>query len=307
MDMQDLTALAGKQRVFRSREKIQAAGYVSHITQRAAGREPLFLENNDYLDMLALLKEAAHHFDLCFYAFCLMPNHVHLLLKPRHDNLSKAMHAIFSRYAKRFNSKYQRRGHIFGGPYRQAICLDNSYLLAASIYIHLNPVRANLIKLAPDYRWSSCSLYCNVNAPLSFVDPGPVLELLDREDLSQAKKQYATILQEATQEETENAMEQEGAIAGLLSSLASMFPKLFKRLARKGGQEGNTQQRIPDLVELEEQLQRLASSNPRSPETLRARRYLVEQLVARGYKKSEIAHKLQLSRKTIYNTLHNPS
>ena len=123
MDMQDLTALAGKQRVFRSREKIQAAGYVSHITQRAAGREPLFLENNDYLDMLALLKEAAHNFDLCFYAFCLMPNHVHLLLEPRHANLSKAMHAIFSRYAKRFNSKYQRRGHIFGGPYRQAICL----------------------------------------------------------------------------------------------------------------------------------------------------------------------------------------
>jgi len=303
--MQDFTALAGKQRVFRSREKIQAAGYVSHITQRAAGREPLFLERHDYLDMLALLKDVAHNFDLSFYAFCLMPNHVHLLLEPRHANLSKAMHAIFSRYAKRFNSKYGRRGHIFGGPYRQAICLDTSYLLAASIYIHLNPVRANLIQQAPDYRWSSCSLYCNVNAPLSFVDPAPVLELLDHQNLSQAKKHYATILQEASQERQDNALEQEGAITGLLSRLASMFPELFKRLARKGGQEGDTQQKIPDLVELEEQLQRLASSKPRSPESMQARKYLVEQLVARGYKKSEIAHKLQLSRKTIYNILHH--
>ncbi|MFP4480828.1 MAG: transposase [Desulfohalobiaceae bacterium] len=307
MDMQDVIVLADKQRVFRARQKLQAAGYVSHITQRAAGKEPLFLEARDYLDMLGLLKDAAHNFDLQFYAFCLMPNHVHLLLEPNQANLSKAMHSIFSRYAKRFNQKYERRGHIFGGPYRQAICLDNSYLLAASVYIHLNPVRAGLTNKALDYRWSTCSLYCSSDPPASFVDPGPVLVLLDEQDQAQARKHYTTILQEASQEEPENALEQEGAITGLLSRLASMFPRLFKRLAKPGGQEGDSQQKILDLVELEEELQNLASGKPRSPQTLQARKYLVQQLAARGYKQTEIAQKLQLSRKTIYNILRAPS
>lgn len=303
MDMQDLVFLADKQRVFRARQKIQAAGYVSHITQRAAGKEPLFLENKDYLDMLGLLKDAAHNFELQFYGFCLMPNHLHLLLEPRQANLSKAMHSIFSRYAKRFNQKYERRGHIFGGPYRQAICLDNSYLLAASVYIHLNPVRAGLTNKALDYRWSTCSLYCSSDPAASFVDPGPVLALLDEQDQAQARKHYATILQEASQEEPENALEQEGAITGLLSRLASMFPRLFKKMAKSGGQEGDPQQKIPDLVELEQELQGLASGKARSPETLQARKYLVQQLAARGYKQTEIAQRLQLSRKTIYNIL----
>ncbi|MFP4392997.1 MAG: helix-turn-helix domain-containing protein, partial [Desulfohalobiaceae bacterium] len=69
----------------------------------------------------------------------------------------------------------------------------------------------------------------------------------------------------------------------------------------------DSQQKILDLVELEEELQNLASGKPRSPQTLQARKYLVQQLAARGYKQTEIAQKLQLSRKTIYNILRAPS
>ena len=71
-----------------------------------------------------------------------MPNHVHLLLSPTESNLYDAMRDVFARYAMMFNRKYERKGHLFGGPYRQAVCLDDSYLLAASLYIHLNPVKA---------------------------------------------------------------------------------------------------------------------------------------------------------------------
>ena len=132
---------------------------VSHITQRAAGKEPLFLENWDYLFMLGLLKEIANNYALRIYAFCLMQNHIHLLLSPEEENLYDAMRDLFSRYAMKFNRKYERKGHLFAGPYRQAVCLDESYLLAASLYIHLNPVRAGVVLEPQSYRWSSCRLY----------------------------------------------------------------------------------------------------------------------------------------------------
>ena len=90
--------------------------------------------------MLGLLKEISGKHALTVLSFCLMPNHVHLLLKTGEKNLDQAMRDLFSRYATWFNRKYERKGHLFGGPYRQAVCLDDAYLLAVSIYIHLNPV-----------------------------------------------------------------------------------------------------------------------------------------------------------------------
>ncbi len=301
MDVFDIVQLAGKQRVFRARGKIRTAGYISHITQRAAGREPLFLEKDDYLTMLGLLKDTSESCELSFYAFCLMPNHIHLLLEPRKDNLSEAMHSIFSRYARRFNSKYHRRGHIFGGPYRQAVCLDSCYLLAASVYIHLNPVRAGIVAKATDYRWSSVGLYCKASAQSSFVQPGPVLALIDP-DQDQAREHYAAIVRQAKQEQPNNALEQEGAIEQFLARLIEMFPRLFKRVAKKSRTQ-ESKPSIPELPDLEELMQQVAAGSPRAPETLKARKYLVEQLLARGYKKTEIAARLQLSRKTIYNIL----
>lgn len=69
--------------------------------------------------MLGLLKETAKNYSLRIYAFCLMPNHCHLLLSPEEPNLYDAMRYLFSRYAMRFNRKHERKGHLFGGPYRQ--------------------------------------------------------------------------------------------------------------------------------------------------------------------------------------------
>lgn len=302
MDMSDLTALGSRQRVFRAREKIQSAGLISHITQRAAGREPLFVEEDDSLTLLSLLKEVSTSHDIRFYALCLMPNHVHLLLEPQKDNLSEAMHSIFSRYARRFNRKYRRKGHIFGGPYRQAICLDSCYLLTASVYIHLNPVRAGLVDRATEYRWSSCNLYCKEDAPQSFVDPGFVLALLG-DNRRQARRDYAAMITEGKQRQPDNALEQEGAIERFLLKLLDVFPSLFKEAAKRGRGKSDSNHDLPDLAEIEEHLRSLPSGRPRDPESLKARRYVVEQLLARGYTRQEVADRLQVSRKTIYNIL----
>ncbi|TVQ95444.1 MAG: hypothetical protein EA399_17860, partial [Desulfovibrionales bacterium] len=216
------------QRIFRARYKLNEPGLISHITQRAAGREPLFLEDGDFLTMLGLLKESAEKFSLTYYALCLMRNHVHLLVMPRERNLAEAMRSIFSRYAAKFNRRYERRGHLFGGPYRQSICLDTTYLLAASAYIHLNPVRAGLVEDANAYRWSSSSLYCRKPSDESFVDPQPVLRLV-HDDESIARKMYGQLLQRAKNAEPENALECEGAVEKFCVRLADHFPGLFKR------------------------------------------------------------------------------
>ena len=121
----DLIEKVNIRRFFRATRKLTVPGLVSHITQRAAGKEPLFIEDADYL---------------------------YMLLSPTQENLYDAMRDLFSRYAMRFNRKYERKGHLFGGPYRQAVCFDNGYLLAASLYIHLNPVRASIVADPLDYR-----------------------------------------------------------------------------------------------------------------------------------------------------------
>jgi len=287
------------QRVFRARQKITMPGFISHVTQRASGGEPLFLEDGDYLAMLTLFKEAAGKFDLHFYAFCFMPNHIHALIRTRKENLAEAMQNVFSRYAVIFNRKYQRRGHLFGGPYRQAVCLDNTYLLTASVYIHLNPVRAGLTNKAVDYKWSSCRLYTRDHTPSAFVDPLPVLALLC-EDPQTARKQYSLILGKGRDAQPENALEQEGAVERFCLRLAELFPAFFKKIAGKGSAAPREDVQLPDMTEIEDLLRKHQTGNL-GPKTPHARKYLVEQLVARGYRREEIASRLGVSRKTFYN------
>lgn len=305
MDAFEAIDIGNKQRVFRAKYKLNQAGVISHITQRAAGKEPLFLENEDYVTMLSLFKECAERFNVSFYALCLMSNHTHILIEPQEKNLAEAMHGIFSRYALKFNRKYHRRGHLFGGRYRQAVCLDISYLLAASVYIHLNPVRAGVTERAIDYRWSSCQLYCREEETASFVYPVPVLRILN-EDISKAKQDYSSILHGGQGAEPQNALEQEGAIEKFCIRLAGLFPQLFRRITEKSTQRqaAASSRDVLDITQLESLFQE-AQLNKTSPrlENRRVRKYVMEQLLSRGFTKSEIAERFGLSRKTVYNIL----
>ncbi len=292
------------QRVFRARYKIDEPGLVSHITQRASGREPLFLEDNDYLAMLALLKQSAKRFELTHFALCLMPNHIHILIRPEEKNLFAATRWIFGNYALWFNKKYHRKGHLFGGSYRQAICLDATYFLAASVYIHLNPVRAGLVEDGCAYRWSSCGLYCKETPAESFVAPDEVLSLLHAKR-NRAVNQYKVILGEGQDVEQENVLEKDGVVERFCLQLAKIFPAVFKRIAR-GDQTGVKNERdVMELTELEKLTRDYASmKHSRQPESRKAKRFIVEQLAARGFKRQEIADRLGISRKTVYTLLH---
>ncbi len=292
------------QRIFRARYKLDEPGLISHITQRAAGKDPLFLDDRDYMTMLGLLKESSEKFNISYYALCLMQNHLHIQIKPHKKNLVQAMRSIFSRYAAKFNHRYERRGHLFGGPYRQSVCLDNSYLLSASIYIHLNPVRAGLTDNANQYRWSSSSLYCLDTPKESFVDPKPVLQLV-HDDQDAARREYKKILQKAQGAEPDNALEHKGAIEKFCVRLAEIFPALFKRLSKKTRADKNLSPSLLELTELESRLQKMTGSRTPSAESRMAKKYIIEQLLARGFKKTEIAERMGISRRSVYYLLNS--
>jgi len=303
MDVFDLIKEGRIKRFFRATQKLNVPNVVLHITQRAAGKEPLFIEDSDYLMMLGLLKETSQKYSLITYAFCLMPNHVHLLLSQNEPNLYDAMRYLFSRYAMRFNQKYERKGHLFAGPYRQAVCFDDSYLLAASVYIHLNPLRAGLVSDPFHYPWSSHRLYCDDNAPGSFVDPHFILDILSEDGVNK-KEGYRQLIKEGTAFATEEVFEQQNAIESFQSKLTSLFPSLFRMVSKKKQIATPSGYNLLSTEELESKIDAIQQGNFSSKTSSKeAKKYVIEQLIARGYKRAEIADRLGVSVKTIYNLL----
>jgi len=300
MDFDELVRNGKVKRIFRAKRKITTPNIVSHITQRAAGKEPLFLEDSDYLFMLAQLKEITEKRSLDIYAFCLMPNHTHLLLSPREGELHEPMRDLFSRYAMRFNKKYMRKGHLFAGPYRQAICLDDAYLLAASLYIHMNPVRAGLVDDPCSFRWSSVRVFYDLEAPESFLKPGFILRLLSNSG-DTSKGVYLDILMRSVAVTMDDALEKEDAVSRFRKALGRLFPSIFSDIGGKRQIYKRTGVSLIGEEEIEKQL-----TEAPLPKGIQAKRFLVQQLISRGYKRKEIAEKLNVSVKTIYNILHDP-
>ncbi len=302
MNLKDTLESGRVKRFFRARQKMNAPGVISHITQRASGAELLFHEEDDYLEILARLKEICRTYKVDLIAFALMTNHVHLLLHQNEANLHEAMRDLFSKYARRYNRKYERKGHLFGGRYRQAVCLDEAYFLAVSLYIHLNPVRAGLTLQPDDYRWSSCRLFTQSTVTESFVSPKRILELLSQK-LEEAQDIYRKMLEDGRKMEMGEVLEDRLAIQNLQGKLSSMFD-LFGKLAalRKGEFTKHWDER-----ELDERIGPFVEGRILPlPKDKVGKRYLVEQLISRGFTRGEIAQKLGVSRKTIYNLLAQP-
>lgn len=303
MDFDSLIQEGKVQRIFRAKRKLTLPNLVSHITQRAAGKDPLFIEDSDYLFMLVNLKHIAKKRSLDIYAFCLMPNHCHFLVSPRKDDLHDPMRDLFSRYAMWFNKKYERKGHLFAGPYRQSVCLDDAYLLAASLYIHMNPVRAELVTNPIEYRWSSVLLYYDQDSPASFVNPGFVLGVLAN-DVPTQKRIYGNLLDKSVSLPAGDVLEQMNAVQKLKKALVRSFPVIFSEVEHSKKISQRTGIDLLDEEQLDRKIKEMRNGSlVISPETQKARRFLIEQLIARGYKRHEIADRLGISVKTVYNIL----
>lgn len=137
------------------------AGEYYHFTCRGNNKGCLFHCENDYEYFLASVRQYQEKFTIVIHNYCLMPNHVHLLLKAVRDgfDLIKFMHGLLTRYAKAYQLKYQKTGHIFERRYRDHHIDSEAYLLECGRYIERNPVRAGIVASEADYRWSSYAFY----------------------------------------------------------------------------------------------------------------------------------------------------
>lgn len=302
MNLMNLIQEGKIKRYLRSRKKLNFPGLISHITQHAAGRDPLFLEDADFLYFLKLLKEIAESFHLSVFCFCPMTNHLHLLMRQEEKNLPEAMHDLFMRYAFYFNNKYARRGHLFSGPFGQAACFDDYYLLASSLYIHLNPVRAGMVSDYFDYRWSTWRLYCQEGDPDTFVNSRFILEMVDS-DLTSAKRKYRDLLIRASHYQGGEVQEIKNSIGKFSIWIRKKFPGLINKSSIAGELISLPEGYVSDR-ELEEAISSLRGKKRLTkPGDIKTRKFTIEQLKARGFSVAEIVEYLGISRASIYNIL----
>jgi len=132
-----------------------APGYPHHVTQRGNRRQQTFFDDEDYQAYSEVMSEWCIKFQVRIWAYCLMPNHIHLIAVPKtKDGLSRAISEAHRRYTRRINFRKGWRGHLWQGRFSSFI-MEERYLSACTKYIELNPVRAGLVRRPEDWPWSS--------------------------------------------------------------------------------------------------------------------------------------------------------
>ena len=135
-------------------------GLPHHVTQRGNRRERVFFGDDDYELYRDLLASQCRKQGVACWAYCLMPNHVHLILVPdRKEALGRALGETHRRYSSVVNARLRVTGHLFQSRFGSVVT-DEEHLMAAVRYVALNPVRAKLVQRAEDWRWSSARAHC---------------------------------------------------------------------------------------------------------------------------------------------------
>jgi len=140
-------------------------GAFYHITSRGNERKDIYKSNRDREKFLEYLESAVVRYKGVIHVYCLMSNHYHLLLETPSGNLSQIMRHINGAYTNYFNTKRKRSGHLFQGRYKAILVEMDKYAQELSRYIHLNPVRANMVETPETYRWSSYRYYAGLMKP----------------------------------------------------------------------------------------------------------------------------------------------
>lgn len=135
--------------------RVVIPGLPHHVTQRGNGRQRTFFEEADYALYLDLLAQAAERAGTEIWSYCLMPNHVHIILTPRDEHgLARTFGELHRRYTGFINARRRTTGHLWQGRFG-SVAMDEPHFVTALRYVALNPVRARLVDRAEDWQWSS--------------------------------------------------------------------------------------------------------------------------------------------------------
>jgi REP element-mobilizing transposase RayT len=167
--------------------RIDIPGLIYHVTSRGVKQLPIFVEEVDHQHFLRLLSLARDVFPFRLHAYSLMTNHYHLLLQTLDQSLSKTMQYFKTCFAKWHNRKYGHGGHVFQGRFHSIPVEQDAYFTTVARYIHLNPVRAGMVKRPEDYAWSNYGRLVRGEAD-PFVDPSLLLGYFGSEVGKQREK-----------------------------------------------------------------------------------------------------------------------
>ena len=157
--------------------RLVVPGLPHHVTQRGNRRQQTFFREDDYAAYVELMAEWCGRRGVEVWAYCLMPNHVHLIAVPQSkDGLARAIGEAHRRYTRRINFREGWRGYLWQGRFASFV-MDEPYLLAAARYVELNPVRAGLVVDAADWPWSSARSHLSGHED-RLVRVAPLLEML---------------------------------------------------------------------------------------------------------------------------------
>jgi putative transposase len=157
--------------------RVVIPGLAHHVTQRGNGRQRVFFSSSDYALYLRLLTDACVESNVTCLAFCLMPNHVHLILVPgKHDSLRRCLATTHRAYASILNARRNVTGHFWQGRYG-SVPMDDAHLYEALRYVLLNPVRALLVASAEQWPWSSARAYL-AGLPDGLTNPRRMLQCI---------------------------------------------------------------------------------------------------------------------------------
>ncbi|EJO5346285.1 transposase [Clostridium botulinum] len=162
-----------------------------HITARGNRKNDIFKDEEDFQVYIILIKNALEYFkgEFQLICYCLMDNHVHLLIEAKDKHIKFFMSRINSIYAKYFNNKYNYCGHLYEKRYFSELIETDHQLLDVSRYIHLNPVKANMVDKAQDYKWSSYSMLIGEKKEI-LINSHKILSYFNKENKRQLYKEF---------------------------------------------------------------------------------------------------------------------
>lgn len=146
--------------------RVVAVGLPRHITQRGNYKQDIFSDDKDRRQYLYWIEEYSAKYRLSIIAYCLMRNHVHFIAIPcEEDSLARTFNTAHMRYSQYFNKKLKQKGHLWQGRFYSCV-LDEPRLLLAVRYIETNPVRAKIVELPWQWKWSSASAHIGIGEPI---------------------------------------------------------------------------------------------------------------------------------------------
>jgi REP element-mobilizing transposase RayT len=171
--------------------RVKLDGAIYHIMARSISEVDLFKTDEDKKKYILLIKEYQKVYNFKVYAYCLMNNHVHLIVDSNGADVSKIMHCINFKYARYFNSLYKRHGHLFQDRFKSKIVDDNRYLIALSSYIHNNPLDIIGYEDCPEkYYYSSLAVYIGVRRDeFNILDKKFILSMFGK-DKNKSRERY---------------------------------------------------------------------------------------------------------------------